>query len=507
MITLLATISSWVLAFATQTVARRTNVVDMPGGRKTHARPTPLLGGVGIGAVIIAGILLGIRYGWFAGSAIETRQLLGFCAGIAILMIGGALDDRYNLRPWQQVTFPFVATLCVLASGTSIDVVSPLVESSARVWSLQWFQLGGFVFPAHVVAFVWMMAVTYATKLMDGVDGLVAGQTVVGCLLIALLALTPAYAQPAVVALAMLCLGAFLGFLPHNIFPAKQFLGEAGSTIAGFTLAFLAIVSGAKVATTFMAVGIPLLDIALVMFIRWRERRPLFSGDRVHIHHRLLRVGFTSGQTVVVIWSVSLLFGALALGLQTRGKTLLMLVLAACVAASLAIARARKVLSRKAASAVLVTLVLAAVAAMGWFVVGSYQSHAQVTLRKVDIAGLSEPLRVELALTALERQKGLSGRDSQGPREGMLFVFPYADRYAFWMPEMRFDLDIIWLRNGVVVDVQRLPAPKEGEEPASYTPRIEANMVLELPAGRAQEYGLQIGSKVDALQDFQNLAY
>ncbi|MBM3205011.1 undecaprenyl/decaprenyl-phosphate alpha-N-acetylglucosaminyl 1-phosphate transferase, partial [Candidatus Uhrbacteria bacterium] len=119
----------------------------------------------------------------------------------------------------------------------------------------------------------------------------------------------------------------YLGFLPFNLNPAKQFLGESGGTIAGFSLAFLAIVSGTKVATALMAVGLPLADISVVVMGRIFRGVSPFRGDDTHLHYKLLKAGLSQRTVVFIMWSIALLFGLIALGLQTRGKILLLIAL------------------------------------------------------------------------------------------------------------------------------------------------------------------------------------
>jgi UDP-GlcNAc:undecaprenyl-phosphate GlcNAc-1-phosphate transferase len=222
-----------------------------------------------------------------------------------------------------------LACAIVVVTGTSITRVTSLGGHGA--WSLVWqsFAIGSwhFSFPADIFTLGWLLAVLFATKFMDGLDGLVTGQTTIGAGLIAALTLSAAFFQPPVTILAILVAAAYLGFLPWNIHPAKQFLGESGSVIAGFALGFLSIVSGAKLATALMALGLPLVDVAVVMIGRLIRRVPLWQGDRTHLHFRLLEAGLSQRQSVVLLWLIALAFGIAALTLQTRGKILLLLAL------------------------------------------------------------------------------------------------------------------------------------------------------------------------------------
>lgn len=318
----------WAGSFGMRYLAVRFGALDLPNvSRKHHDRAMPLWGGVTIGMGLIFAIV-----GWMmiepGLSPLFAWRLAGLVSAISILLVGGMLDDRFRLSPWAQWVFPFCAALVVIASGTRIEVISHpaggVYSFVWQTWSWTWFShVWSFVWPADIVTFVWLLLLTYTTKLMDGLDGLVVGQTVIGGALIAALALTHAYYQPKIAWFSALVAAAFLGFLPHNWHPAKQFLGEAGSTLAGFLLAVLAIVSGAKLAIALFALALPLLDAVLVVLGRVRRGQSPFRADASHLHLRLLARGWSEKHIVSVYWFSALACGLAALGLQTRGKLVL----------------------------------------------------------------------------------------------------------------------------------------------------------------------------------------
>ncbi len=315
----LSGLASFAAAFLFRAAARRFGVMDRPdGGRKIHREPVPLLGGVGVGITILCwfGVLLGmLAFGIIAPDRhIDALPILGFLNGIVILLIGGILDDRYNLPPRAQFLFPVLAALSVVLSGTSINELTNWLGGEP-------ITLGALGMP---LAFAWILVVTYAIKFFDGLDGLVSGQVVIGATLIALLSLTTPYYQPIVAFMAAIIAGAYFGFLPHNFHPAKQFLGESGSVIAGFSLAFLSIVGGAKLATGLMALGFPLVDAVFVVIGRVARGASPFKGDDTHLHFKLLRAGLSQRQVVLLIWTLSGVTGAVALGLQSVGKAALL---------------------------------------------------------------------------------------------------------------------------------------------------------------------------------------
>ncbi len=504
----LCVLVSFCVSYLTRRLAFRTHAIDeVRGGRKIHTQATPLLGGVGIGL----SILIGLAVAWYFrllpfDGALQLR-LLGFILAICVLMVGGFIDDRFDLPPWIQVIFPIGAALAVMATGTSILEISKLHGAGIMRldwWHADWIVLGrvlSFVFPADILTLGWLLGVTYATKAMDGLDGLVTGHTVIGAALILLLASSPLFYQPTVMILAWIVLGSFLGFLPVNLHPAKQFLGEAGSTLAGFSLGFLAIVSGAKVATAFMALGIPLVDFLLVILLRLRAGRSPFQGDDSHLHFRLLRLGFSQRQVAALFWMLAVVFGLFALGLQTQGKAILM-VGVICLTALLSYGAATlQPLSSFMKKRLFFVACAITLGVSVWAVAGLWRDRVQKSATVQSIVLHERTLVLEIADTVSERTQGLSDRAYMRTDHGMLFVFPRAQVYPFWMPRMQFDLDIIWLNGDEVVDIQRLSAQRSAsEEPARYTPKVAADRVLELVAGQASVYGLKIGDRVPELQ-------
>ncbi|MEO5927497.1 MAG: MraY family glycosyltransferase [Patescibacteria group bacterium] len=306
----------------TSLFAQKHGAVDAPtGGRKIHQKATPLWGGLGIAVSVL--LLLGVLEinGLFSSTDLRPIQLMGFAVAIFILMVGGAIDDRWPLPPIAQLVSPILAAIIVVASGTGIVQVANPIQGG--VLSLSWLHLGPISLPADLLTIAWLFLATYATKLLDGLDGLVTGIAVIGAGMVGALTLSPTYFQPSVALLSSVIGGGFLGFLPRNFHPAKQFLGEAGSTLAGFTLGFLAVVSSAKVAIALAVLAIPVTDALLVVFGRVMRGVPPWKADDSHLHFRLLRTGIPHPRVVLLLWAVSFAAGIMALSLQTRGKMFL----------------------------------------------------------------------------------------------------------------------------------------------------------------------------------------
>lgn len=317
-----AGVLSFVLAviftYFVRQLALRWSILDTPNSpRKIHKLPTPLLGGLSIFiAFTIVVVWLHQGYASVLFKDISSTAILGVSLGGLILMIGGYLDDRYNLEPKRQILWPIAAALLPIISGISVGSVT---NPNGGMFQL---------IPAlgAIVTFVWLLGMMYTTKLLDGLDGLVTGLGVIGSVVIFFLTQFTRFYQPSVGMLAIVFAGACLGFLMWNFHPAKIFLGEGGSLFIGYILGVLAIISGAKIATTLLIVGIPVLDVIWAVIRRIWQGRSIVSSDRAHLHHKLLDAGLNQTQAVLFLYVLALGFGVVALFLNTAGKLLALLV-------------------------------------------------------------------------------------------------------------------------------------------------------------------------------------
>jgi len=310
-------------------VAIATGIVDRPtGGRKVHAKATPLLGGLAIFASIATVVVVLLsRTNLLTGGDVTATHYVGFLVAGLVLMVGGFLDDKYNLPAKVAIVAPVLAALTAIAFGVE---VTKLTNPLGGVILLEHWQ-------SNVIVFVWLMVVMYTTKFLDGLDGLATGVSSIGTLMVFLLASTVAYFQPDVATFAVVCLGAMLGFLAFNFHPAKIFLGEGGSTFVGFVVGTLAVISGGKLATALLVLAIPMLDVIWIVIRRFRVGgvSQIFKGDRKHLHHRLLDRGWSQRQIVAAYYLVAIVFGCSTLFLQSREK---LIALAAIVALMFVIA-------------------------------------------------------------------------------------------------------------------------------------------------------------------------
>ncbi|MBI2459458.1 MAG: undecaprenyl/decaprenyl-phosphate alpha-N-acetylglucosaminyl 1-phosphate transferase [Parcubacteria group bacterium] len=292
-------------------LAVKLKITDKPDrDRKIHARETPLLGGLAVFLAFF--IVLYFTRGALLSGNLEPRHWLGFFVGAGFLMFGGWLDDKYSLKPIQQIIWPALAVASIIAGGVQIEKITN--------------PFGGYIYLGAVSAgliAVWLFGMMYATKLLDGLDGLVSGLTAIGAIIIFLFTQTAKYYQPDIGLAALILAAACSGFLIFNWQPAKIFLGEGGSLFLGYALGVLSIISGGKIAMALLVMGLPVLDLAWTIVRRiMAGKNPFKFADRKHLHFRLLNLGLTVRKSVLFFYAISLIFGLAALFLQSKGKAL-----------------------------------------------------------------------------------------------------------------------------------------------------------------------------------------
>ncbi len=292
-------------------IAKSIAAVDLPDQtRKIHSGGTPLLGGLAIFAVFF--FVLFLNQEKILVGNLNISHWLGFFVGACWLMIGGFLDDKYKLKPWQQLVWPILAVISLIVGGVEIEKITN--------------PFGGYInlgWVSALLIFIWLMGMMYTTKLLDGMDGLVTGTTAIGALIIFLFTMTTRYYQPDIGFAALIFAGACLGFLVFNWHPAKIFLGEGGSLLLGYILGVLAIISGGKIAIALLVMGIPILDLVWTIVRRLiAGKNPLRFADRQHLHFKLYDLGLSQRKTVMSYYFISTIFGLVALFLQSSGKLL-----------------------------------------------------------------------------------------------------------------------------------------------------------------------------------------
>ncbi len=281
--------------------ARRFGIVDRPGGRRIHAKPVPLLGGLAIMLGIVVAVILNLPF---------TRDDYGAIVIGAILISAlGAVDDAIGVSPPLKFIGQAGCAIIPVSQGVTIDHFTlPFIDPV----SLGWIQ--------YPVTVVFIVAVANIVNFADGMDGLAAGLCLISAGTFCILALS--LDRFAAATLAAAVCGACLGFLPWNFHPAKIFMGDAGSLPLGFLLASMSITGVMKTAAALALVFplivllVPILDTSFVILKRLKYGQSVTAADRNHLHHRMLRVGYSQRQAALVLYGWCLVLAAFALAVR-----------------------------------------------------------------------------------------------------------------------------------------------------------------------------------------------
>ncbi|NCD00538.1 hypothetical protein EOL94_00345 [bacterium] len=304
--------------------AWRFKFLDWPKpGRKIHNKKIPLLGGIAIYLSFFLFLLIFNKE--ILSGSLAFNHWFSVFLGATFLIIGGAIDDKFNLKPIYQIIFPVLAIITVLVGGVEISQISGPGGSRIALSSIN-ILLG--ISLSEIFLFLWLLGMMYTTKLLDGLDGLVSGLTFIGALTIFLFTITTKYYQPDIGLAALILASACLGFLVLNWHPAKIFLGEGGSLLLGYLLGVLAIISGGKIAITLLVMALPVMDVFWTILRRLLGgKNPFKVSDKKHLHHRFLSLGWGQIKSVLVFYTFALIFGLSGLFLQSKGKFYLLLML------------------------------------------------------------------------------------------------------------------------------------------------------------------------------------
>jgi UDP-GlcNAc:undecaprenyl-phosphate GlcNAc-1-phosphate transferase len=291
-------------------------IVDVPTvPRKLHLGVMPFFGGFSVFlAFALPTIVILLVTDHLTQGEIDPHHFVGFFIGAVILLFGGLLDDKYNLPPRLSILFPLLAAITAVVFGIGVEKITNPLGGVLVLTSTV----------SMLITFLWLLGMTYTTKLLDGLDGLATGVTMIGALMIALLAFSQEFFQPDVAILSLIFAASLLGFLLWNGYPAMIFLGEGGSTFLGFTLGVLAVIAGSKLATTLLVVGVPMLDVGFVILRRLREGRSPTSGDRTHLHHLLLSAGWSQRAILMIYLVLATAFGVTTLIFESWQKLLVL---------------------------------------------------------------------------------------------------------------------------------------------------------------------------------------
>lgn len=315
-----------------KSLAQKWGAVDVPkDSRRMHKHPIPRMGGLAIFLGFLLSVLIFIPFIQPDGM---SRQLKGMLLGAVIIVVLGIFDDIYALPAMPKLVVQIVAAGIAVWSGNVISVISnPNIFSADPYWELGWLSV-----PCTVI---WIVAVTNAVNLIDGLDGLACGVSTISSMTMLVIALS--VAEPNV-ALLMACLaGGCIGFLPYNLNPAKIFMGDTGSTFLGFVLGVVSIQGLFKYyaiisfVVPFLMLGLPIFDTCFAFIRRISHGQSPMHADRSHVHHRLIDMGLSQKQAVAVLYVISAILGLSAVVLTTIGELRAMLLLfALCVTGAIA---------------------------------------------------------------------------------------------------------------------------------------------------------------------------
>ena len=321
---LLAFIVSFMATPESIRIAHKIGAIDVPkDNRRMHQNVMPKLGGI----AVIAGFLVSIIYLLFVvtiegsvdifGQEQYFKKLIGILIGIIIITITGVLDDTKNLKPYQKLLGQILAATVVVLFGLQIDAIN--IATFAQIGLNKEISV--------VLTIIWIVGITNAINLMDGLDGLSSGISLISC--ISLLIIFALNNSPMIAILVIASLiGALVGFLPYNFAPAKTFIGDTGSNFLGFMLAVISILGVAKTYTMavivlpILVLGLPILDVVWAVIrrvIKGKSLKAIFKADNGHVHHKLVRRGFSQKQAVLILYGASATLGMFAIILFDSG--------------------------------------------------------------------------------------------------------------------------------------------------------------------------------------------
>ena len=327
-----ALVSALLIAYITtpvvKSMAERMGAVDVPKDeRRMHDHPIPRMGGLAIFLGFLLSSLIFVPL---------SPAFRGMLLGAILIVILGIFDDIYALPALPKLIVQILAALIAVLHGNVIQVISnPNIFSDNLYWIL-----GPWAVPVTVI---WIVAITNAVNLIDGLDGLAVGVATISSLTMLVIAML---VSENVVALTMAALaGGCIGFMPYNKNPAKIFMGDTGSTFLGFVLATVSIQGLFKFytiisfAVPFLMLGLPLFDTCFAILRRISKGQNPMSPDRSHVHHRLIDMGFNQKQAVGILYVISAILGLSAVVLTTSGALKAILLLCALCLAGLIAAK------------------------------------------------------------------------------------------------------------------------------------------------------------------------
>jgi len=301
---------SYVLTPFVRRIAIRYDAIDRPDARRVNDRPVPRGGGVAVGIafIVVAGVLLmlnnAVRF-VDVPTNVQLIDVIGLLLGGALATAFGVIDDYLDLRARWQFVGQLGLALFAIWAGYVVEFVSNPLDNGRILHLVVPVQIG--------FSLLWIVGMINSINFIDGLDGLSSGIGLIAAVTLGVISLTPQVSQPFVAVLCFVLAGSLLGFLRWTFHPATIFAGTSGVMFLGYTLALLSILGTAKVAVALLVLGVPIIDAFWIIVRRLAARRSPFSPDRGHLHHRLLDVGLSHRQTVVLIYGICIVLAVLAL--------------------------------------------------------------------------------------------------------------------------------------------------------------------------------------------------
>lgn len=284
--------------------SERRKYFDLPDGeRKIHERPVPRLGGIAVCGAFFLSLFL-----WSSSSSFSFSPL--FVLGMGVIFATGLLDDLYPLPPWGKLAGQCFGALLLLSGGVVI-----------RFFTLPWNHVVYLGWLGYPLTMLWIVGISNALNLIDGLDGLSGGVGAIAALTLGVIAWQEGRLEPAL--LSLLLVGSVLGFLRYNFPPAKIFLGDGGALFLGGMLAVISVQGALKSAAAFtlalpsLILGVPIFDTFFAIVRRKKNRLPISSPDRGHLHHRLLERGYSKREVAIIFYALSALCGGVAIFMNT----------------------------------------------------------------------------------------------------------------------------------------------------------------------------------------------
>lgn len=314
-------------------LCRKYNIVDIPkDSRRVHSKPMPRIGGVAIVTSMLIGFLIYYLLTKDIPSIALNEKFLGYIIGGLIIATMGLIDDLVNLRARYKFFFQLAAGLVVYYFGIRITGIKIPFIYPDMIDFAWWIDLP--------LTLLWIIGVTNAINLIDGLDGLAAGITAISATSLLIIFIATSASLEAIIISAVL-VGAVLGFLPYNFNPAKTFMGDVSANFLGFTMAVVSILGFAKgytmiaIIAPVLVLGIPIFDTVFAMVRRFLKGQPMLKPDGGHIHHRLIKRGFSQRQAVILLYTITTLLCMLAVLLVAEDFWKLILLILAFICFSI----------------------------------------------------------------------------------------------------------------------------------------------------------------------------